>query len=204
MGGSTILKPIVSKTFCSSSETMFMVRKRPNVINGGGFVVMNLGQKVVFSVDGCGILGAKGELIVRDGDGASTLFIRKKGGIVQALSFEKRWKGYLMDQYEGTPSKLVFSLREPIRSCIAVNTAIKVSIAVPKEHKDWDYEVRGSFMDKSCTINDRRGDVVAEVGVGLMKSKELYYVLVKAGYDRAFVVGIIAILDNIHGESTRC
>lgn len=38
----------------------------------------------------------------------------------------------------------------------------------------------------------------------LMNSKDLYYVLVKAGYDQAFVVGVIAVLDNIHGESTRC
>ncbi|KAH7656510.1 LURP-one-related protein [Dioscorea alata] len=204
MGGNTNLKPIVSKTFCSSSDIMLMVRKRPQVINGGGFVVMNLGQKVVFSVDGCGIIGSRGELIVRDGDGSSTLFIHKKGGIVQALSFEKKWRGYSMG-YEGTPNKPVFTLREQPRSCIAVNSVIKVSIE-PKEHnKYWDYEVRGSFMDKSCTINDRRGDVIAEVGVKeLMNSKDLYYVLVKAGYDQAFVVGVIAVLDNIHGESTRC
>ncbi|KAM0953043.1 putative tubby-like protein [Dioscorea sansibarensis] len=204
MGGTTTLKPIVSKTFCSSSDIMLMVRKRPQVVNGGGFVVMNLGQKVVFSVDGCGILGSKGELIVRDGDGASTLFIHRKGGIVQALSFEKKWRGYSMD-YEGTPSKPVFTLREQPRSCMAVNNVIRVSIE-PKEHnKHWDYEVRGSFMDKSCTINDRRGDVIAEVGVKeLMNSKDLYYVLVKAGHDQAFVAGVIAVLDNIHGESTRC
>lgn len=89
MGGNTNLKPIVSKTFCSSSDIMLMVRKRPQVINGGGFVVMNLSQKVVFSVDGCGIIGSKGELIVRDGDGSSTLFIHKKVHIYIYMFFSR-------------------------------------------------------------------------------------------------------------------
>lgn len=81
---------------------------------------------------------------------------------MQALSFEKKWRGYSMG-YEGTPNKPVFILREQPRSCIAVNSVIKVLIE-PKEHNiNWDYQVRGSFMDKSCTINDRRGDVIAEV-----------------------------------------
>lgn len=40
---------------------------------------------------------------------------------------------------------------------------------------------------------------------GAMKgSKEFYQVVVQPGYDQAFVVGVIAVLDNMHGESTRC
>lgn len=78
MAGSTILKPIVSKIYCSSSKAVLMVRKRPPNVNGGGLVVTDSTQRVVFSVDGCGILGAMGELIVRDGDGTAILFIRKR------------------------------------------------------------------------------------------------------------------------------
>jgi len=37
-----------------------------------------------------------------------------------------------------------------------------------------------------------------------MGSKEFYQVVVQPGHDQAFVVGVIAVLDNIHGESTRC
>lgn len=37
-----------------------------------------------------------------------------------------------------------------------------------------------------------------------MASKDLYHVMVKPGTDQAFVFGIIAILDYIYGESTRC
>lgn len=37
-----------------------------------------------------------------------------------------------------------------------------------------------------------------------MLSKDIYYVSIKPGIDQAFVVGVIAILDNIYGESTSC
>lgn len=38
----------------------------------------------------------------------------------------------------------------------------------------------------------------------MVGGKELYQVTVQAGYDQAFIVGVLAVLDNIHGESTRC
>ncbi|CAL9202857.1 unnamed protein product [Musa hybrid cultivar] len=201
MGGATILLPIVSKTFCSNSQTVLMIRKRPRNINGGGFVVMNTNQHIVFAVDGCGVLGVSGECVIRDGDGNSLLVIRRKGGVLQALSFNDQWRGYLMD-YE-LPSKLVFSLQEQ-KSRIMMNSTTRIYIE-PKKNRSWDFEVRGSFLERACIIRDRRGNVVAEVGKKeMMASKEFYFVVVQPSYDQAFVVAVIAILDYINGESTRC
>lgn len=71
--------PIVSKLYCSTSENAFIVRRRPHVVNGGGFVVVHdSNQKVCFRVDGCGFLGKNGELMLRDGDGNELLLIRRK------------------------------------------------------------------------------------------------------------------------------
>ncbi|XP_010917482.1 protein LURP-one-related 6-like [Elaeis guineensis] len=202
MGGSSNAVPIVSKNFCSSSLISLMVRKRPHVVNGGGFVVTNCSQNVAFVVDGCGTLGAKGELMVKDGDGEPILFIRKKGGILQALSTRNKWNGYSTD-YEGA-NKLIFSVTDP-KSCFAGNKATRIRVD-PKGHsRDLDFEVNGSFADKACTIRDCRGNIAAQVGVNeWIGSKDFYHVVVQPGYDQAFVVGVIAILDNIHGESTRC
>ncbi|ONM17139.1 Protein LURP-one-related 6 [Zea mays] len=113
--------PVVSKIFCSGTPTMLMIRMRPIVVNGGGFVVTDLSHNIVFVVDGCGILGSKGELMVKDGEGEPILFISKKMGT-----------------------------KEPIGG------------------------------------------------------KDFYHVEVQSGYDQAFIIGVMAILDNIHGESTRC
>ncbi|TKY72875.1 LURP-one-related 6 [Spatholobus suberectus] len=200
--------PIISKLYCSSSQTVLGVRRRPHVVNGGGFVVTDCsGQRVVFRVDGCGIHGTKGQLILRDGEGDALLLMRRKGGMVEALSIYKKWKGYSLD-YEGLQN-LVFSLKEP-NSCLVKSNGIRISTE-PRaaSNKGWDFEIRGYFPDRSCSIVDNRGNVIAQVGVNkevekLMESKDLYHVVVKPGMDQAFVFGVIAILDYIYGESTYC
>lgn len=48
------------------------------MVNGGGFVVTDSNHKEVFRVEGCGTLGTKGELVLRDGDGELLLIIRRK------------------------------------------------------------------------------------------------------------------------------
>lgn len=203
-----LLMPMVSKMYCSSSQVVLVVRKRPYAVGGGGFVVTNCSQSVVFKVDGCGILGKKGELILRDGEGDPILLIRQKGGIVQALSIQKQWKGYSCD-YEGS-QKLVFSIKKP-NACFSRNNAIRISIE-PKVcgfGKDWDFEVKGNFPDRNCNIMDSRGNILAQIRVKeevekVMISKDLYHVLIKPGMDQAFIFGVIAVLDYIYHESTRC
>ncbi|KAK0571964.1 hypothetical protein LWI29_024153 [Acer saccharum] len=205
--GKTNNVAIISKMYCSASQVVLVVRRRPHVISGGGFVVTDCSnQRVVFSVDGCGVLGVKGELIVKDGNGDALVLIRRKGGVVEALSINRKWKGYTFD-YEGS-RKLVFSLKEPKDSCLVRNNAIRISTA-ETGRKDWDFEVKGYFPDRDCSIVDSNGNIVVQIGVKkeieeLMTSKDLYHLVVKAGIDQAFVVGVIATLDYIYGESTRC
>ncbi|XP_038712057.1 protein LURP-one-related 6 isoform X2 [Tripterygium wilfordii] len=197
------MMPIISKMYCSSSQTILVVRRRPHVVNGGGFVVTDCSQKVVFKVDGCGALGATGELVLRDSRGDALLLIRRKGGMIEALSTHRKWKGYAHD-YEGS-QKLVFCLREP-NSCFVRSDAIRVAIKTQGE-----FEIKGSFPDKDCTIVDcSRGNIIAQIGVKkemekyLTTNKDFYYVVVYPGIDQAFVFGVIAILDYMYGESTRC
>ncbi|XP_016506229.1 protein LURP-one-related 6-like [Nicotiana tabacum] len=198
---------VVSKVFCSSSEVVLVVRRRPHVVNGGGFIVTNCAQNVVFKVDGCGILGKKEELILKDSYGHDLLLIRKKGGVIEALSMQRKWRGYSKD-FEGS-EKLVFCLKEPKNSCFLKKMPIKISI----EQKDYNdhkiFQIAGYFPDRSCSIIDSSGNVIAKVGARkevqqVMPSNDVYTVTVKAGIDQAFVVGVIAILDYIYDGSTKC
>ncbi|MBA0869103.1 hypothetical protein Goshw_023177 [Gossypium schwendimanii] len=207
MAGKANTMPVISKLYCSSSQVVLAVRRRPHVVNGGGFVVTDCSQMVVFRVDGCGVLGTKGELVLRDGNGDALLLIRRKGGMVEALSMHKKWKGYSFD-YEGS-QKLVFTLKEPARSCLSNNNAIRISTEPKSSSKQCEYEINGYFPDRKCSIIDSTGNLVAQVGVKkeveeLMASKDVYQVVVKPGIDQAFVFGVIAVLDYIYGESTRC
>ncbi|KAA8523335.1 hypothetical protein F0562_009758 [Nyssa sinensis] len=198
--------PIVSKMFCSSSEVVLEVRRRPHVVYGGGFVVTDSSQKVVFRVDGCGVTGKKGDLILRDGNGDALILIRPKGGIVEALNVNRQWMGYSFN-YEGS-QKLVFSLKEP-NSFLVKNNPIRISIEHRGHSKDSDFEIKGYFPDKACSIVDSTGYIIAQVTVKqeveeLMTNKDIYQVTVKPGIDQAFVFGVVAVLDYIYDGSTRC
>ncbi|KAI3443534.1 hypothetical protein Pfo_000199 [Paulownia fortunei] len=201
-----IIMPIVSKVYCSPSEVVLVVRRWPNVANGGGFAVADCSQRVVFRVDGCGILGRKDELILRDGEGNALLLIRRKGSIVEALSLTRQWKGFTSD-FLGS-DKLVFTLKEP-NSCFSKKTPIRISIESKECINYGNFEVRGDFPERSCSIVNSRGDVIALIGVKkevqlVMASRDLYYVEIKAGIDQAFVLGVIAVLDYIYDGSTTC
>ncbi|CAK9149466.1 unnamed protein product [Ilex paraguariensis] len=196
------IMPIVSKAYCSSSQVVLDVRSRPHVVSGGGFVVTDCSQKVVFRVEGCGTLGKKGELILKDGEGNDLLLIRRKGGIVEALSIHRQWRGYALG-YQGS-QKLVFSLKEP-NSCLVQNNPIRISIEPSQCSKYSSYEIKGYFSERDCSIMGSRGNIIAQVGVEkVMVSKDLYHVVVKPGIDQVFIFGIIAILDYIYDGSTRC
>ncbi|KAK3040348.1 hypothetical protein RJ639_026753 [Escallonia herrerae] len=206
MAGNANMMPIISKMFCSSSQVVLVVRRRPHMVSGGGFVVTDCSQRVVFRVDGCGVLGKKEELILSEGDGEPLLLIRRKEGLVEALSINRQWKGYSFN-YEGS-RKLVFSLKEP-KACFAKKHPIRISVDQKEYSNSEDFEIKGHFPDRKCSIVNSRGDIIAQVGVmkeveQLMASKDLYYVAVTPGIDQAFVFGVIAILDYIFDGSTRC
>lgn len=207
-GKTTNVMPVVSKMFCSSSQVVLGVRKRPHVVTGGGFVVTDIcSQKVVFRVEGCGVLGKKEELALSDGDGTPVLRIRRKGCFLEAVCIHRKWKANSYD-YEGS-QKLAFSLKEP-NSFLVRNYPIRVSIDQREcSSSSRDFEIRGYFPERECSIVDSSGNVIAKVGVTkdlekVMESNDLYHVVVKPGIDQAFVVGVIAVLDYIYDESTRC
>ncbi|WVZ56234.1 hypothetical protein U9M48_006799 [Paspalum notatum var. saurae] len=152
MGAYTTIAPVVSKIFYSSSHAVLMVRRRPATVNGGGFVVTDHGQRAIFSVDGCGIIGVSGQLIVRDGDGNAILFIHKKlfqvaeklinlyliGRYCSSAECKHWWKGYLTDY--GEPSKLVFSLQDP-KPVLCMKGDIRVTVEPKGGNRHWDYEI---------------------------------------------------------------
>lgn len=87
--------------------------------------------------------------------------------MVQALNIYKykKWKGYY--DYEGF-QKSVFSIKEPNQnSCIPTsNNPVRISIE-PKlnngQVRDWNFEVKGYFPDKNCSIVDSLGNIIAQV-----------------------------------------
>ncbi|XP_010493174.1 PREDICTED: protein LURP-one-related 16-like isoform X3 [Camelina sativa] len=77
-------------------------------------------------------------------------------------------------------------------------------------HKSY-VEIKGSFTERDCNIMNSDGRAIAKVRTDKEmeemvgnKTTDLYHVIVKPNVDQAFIIGLIAVLDYIHGESTIC
>lgn len=117
--------------------------------------------------------------------------------MVQALSIHNKWKGYSYD-YQGSP-KPVFTLRDPKHSCFSIIGSIRISV----QPGNCYFDVKGYFPDRDCGIIDSTGNVIAQVKEWI-GSRDIYKVMIKPSVDKAFVFGVIAVLDYIYGESTSC
>ncbi|KAK7368172.1 hypothetical protein VNO80_10196 [Phaseolus coccineus] len=115
---------------------------------------------------------------------------------LRPLTFTRNGKDSL--NYEGSQT-LVFSLKEP-NSCFVKNNGIRISIE-PKDasNKGWDFEIKGYFPDRNCSIVDIRSNVGMNKELEkLMESKDVYNVVVKPGMDQTFAFGVIVVLDYIY------
>jgi len=199
---SVIIQPVVSKQFCSTSETQFIVRKRPCVVNGGGFVVTNCGGNEVFRVEGCGSM-FKNRAVLKDGEGKPILVMERKVGVVQVFCFQTQWKGFVRDEID-EHDKPIFKVTASAVNCCQKNP-IKVSLTNSDKNKTgWDYKIVGSFTERDCGVYDHSGAIAAEVFVNtaLKDVKDIYSVAVRPGVDQAFVFGLVAILDKLSEEAT--
>lgn len=87
--------------------------------------------------------------------------------MVQAVSLQKKWKGYKRMEYENT-EKEVFSLKESqshsqSQSCLSRKQAIRICMEPRISNKHWDFEVKGYFPNKDCSIVDYSGNIIAQV-----------------------------------------
>nr|ABR17557.1 unknown [Picea sitchensis] len=201
-----IVRPVVSKQFCSTSKTAFLVRKRPCAVNGGGFVVTDCGGNEVFRVEGCGLM-VKHQAVLKDGEGKPILTLKRKVGVVEVFSFHKQWQGFVRDEIDGV-EKPIFKVTASTLSCSEKNP-IKVSLTNSSNHrKRLEYEIVGSFTERACGIYADSNFIVAEVKMNdaitdVMGSiKDIYSVVVQPGVDQAFVFGLVAVLDKLNGEDS--
>ncbi|GLJ37053.1 hypothetical protein SUGI_0750780 [Cryptomeria japonica] len=70
------------------------------------------------------------------------------------------------------------------------------------EKKHPDYQIEGSFANRSCTVYNSSRNIVAEMKRKQVSSEitlggDVFTVIVQPGYDQTFVMGLVVILDQI-------
>eukprot|EP01018_Ginkgo_biloba_P039552 Gb_09869 [translate_table: standard] len=189
------MQPIVDEQFCSSIKTTLTVWKKSLLFSGDGFTVFDSTGDLVFRVDTYGS-NVNDELTLMDGGGKALLTLRRK-----IPSLHSRWEGFLGEKLYG--QKPLFTVRRS--SILSTNASVEVFMNSSYFCRNCDYQVEGSFAQRCCTIHSASRRAVAEVKrkcatTGVMLGKDVFTLLVEPGIDRAFVMGLIVVLDHICPE----
>ncbi|KAK2974411.1 hypothetical protein RJ640_021267 [Escallonia rubra] len=220
---------VVEDGFVHEEETHLTVFKTSLFFPGDGFTVYNCKGELVFRVESYGPDSRdKGEVELMDAFGRCLLTARRKdwrylplvivlwlqikcfvttpgkldnnalGPILQRPSLHQRWEGFLGEKTEG--QKPIFSVR---RSSIIGRSSVTVEMCGnPGE----EYQIEGSFAQRCCTIFNAGKEAVAEIrrkvdaSTNVVLGKDVFTLSLKPGFDGAFAMGLVLVLDQINGD----
>eukprot|EP01018_Ginkgo_biloba_P039551 Gb_19661 [translate_table: standard] len=172
-------------------ETVLTVCKKALFFTGTGFMVTDSNGNMVFRVESYGS-SLKEEVVIMDGAGRALLTLRHKN---QRLSLYDRWEGFygeLAGDHKPKPSFSVKRLSKPAQKLM-------------NSKKQCGYKIEGSFCNRDCTIYSGCQSLVAQIKrkqatSEVMLEKDVFSLVVQPGFDQAFVVGMIVILDHVNTQ----
>ncbi|CAN1252860.1 Protein LURP-one-related 12 [Linum perenne] len=113
----------------------------------------------------------------------------------------QRWEGFIGDRKHG--QKAAFSV---MRSSMIGRPGVDVEVY---EKEEEHYEIEGSYGSRSCTVVDTaagaKRSTVAEisrkldVSTNVVLGKDAFSLALKPGFDAAFAMGLVMVLDQICG-----
>ncbi|KAJ0880309.1 putative tubby-like protein [Helianthus annuus] len=185
---------IIEEGFVFEKETHLTVMKTSLFFAGDGFSVYDSHGQIVFRVDSYGPDSRDaGELVLMDPNGRCLLTVRRK-----RPSLHQRWEGFLGDGWEG--KKPIFSVR---RSSIIGRSNMTVELFGERTE---EYQIEGQFANRNCTIYDSAKETMAEIRrkvdatTNVTLGKDVFLLTLKPGFDGAFAMGLVLVLDQINGD----
>ncbi|CAN0915744.1 Protein LURP-one-related 12 [Linum grandiflorum] len=189
---------IAGGIYVYEKEKHFTVFKTSMFFANDGFNVHDSSNgDLVFRVDSYGPdAGDRGELVLMDAQGHCLLTVRKK-----RRSMHQRWEGYTGDREEG--QKAVFSVS---RSSMIGRPGVSVELYESSSRREEEYEIEGSYGSRKCTVVDSaRKAAVAVISrkvdesTSVVLGKDAFSLALKPGFDAAFTMGMVLVLDHICG-----
>ncbi|KAG8055251.1 hypothetical protein GUJ93_ZPchr0001g30087 [Zizania palustris] len=208
---------VVGEEYCDAEERVLTVRKTSHFSPGDGFAAYDHRTGgLAFRADtygrghGGGAASA-GELALLGPTGEALVTVRRR-----RPSLHQRWEGFLGARADG--QKPLFSAR---RSSILggaaagaiVELLAPLSTSSSCAHAAAELRVDGSFPRRCCRLvlpNAESGAgeaVVAEIrrkvdeGARVVMGRDVFVLRVSAGFDAAFAMGIVLVLDQIAGDA---
>lgn len=116
---------------------------------------------------------------------------------MQWPSLHQRWEGFLGEWREG--SQPIFSVK---RSSIIGRSNVTVELFGDQPE---EYHIIGQFAHRNCTIYDSANETKAEIRrkvdatTNVTLGKDVFLLTLKPGFDGAFAMGLVLVLDQING-----
>eukprot|EP00253_Pinus_taeda_P029737 PITA_29737 len=188
---------VTDKKLCNVSSTTLTVWRKSLVFGCNGFTVFDSTGNVVFRVDNYPS-DPKDEVVLMDTAGMALLTMRRK-----RFSLQRQWQGFLGDFL--VARKPLFVMRRASSLLIPTKSLAKVYMCSSTERNrskaHCNYRVEGCYGKRSFTLLNRFNEVVAEVKPKQVRSEitlgvDVFNLTVSPGYDQAFVMGLIIVLDR--------
>lgn len=196
---------IVAEEYCDLKERLLTVRKTSHFSPGDGFAAYDHRTGgLAFRADTYGRghgggAASPGELALLGPAGEPLLTVRRR-----RPSLHQRWEGFLGARTDG--QKALFSAR---RSSI-LGGAGRGAVVELAASAATELRVDGSFARRCCRVVAKGADgeetVVAEIrrkvdaGARVVMGRDVFVLRVGPGFDAAFAMGIVLVLDQIAGH----
>lgn len=119
---------------------------------------------------------------------------------MQRPSLHQRWEGFKGERMDG--DKPIFSVR---RASIIGRSRASLTVEM-YDNPGEEYQIDGCFSQRCCTVFNVTKESVAEIRrkvdptTSVVLGKEVFSLCVKPGFDAAFAMGFVLVLDQISGE----
>ncbi|KAK7255225.1 hypothetical protein RIF29_28631 [Crotalaria pallida] len=189
---------VVQDGYVLKEETHLTVLKTSLFFPGDGFTAYDCKGQLVFRVDSYGpYTRDKDEVVLMDPRGRCLLTLCRK-----RPSLHQRWEGFKGERKDSDKAK--FSVK---RSSIIGRPQTSVMVEV-YDNSGVEYRIEGCFSQRCCKVfNIDKKEPMVEIcrkvdpTTSVMLGKEVFSLCVKRGFDMAFAMGLILVLDQINGES---
>jgi uncharacterized protein YxjI len=189
---------LIDDKLSKASATALTVWKKSLVFSCNGCTVFDSSGNLVFRVDNYPS-DPKDEVVLMDAAGMALLTMRRK-----RLSLQNEWQGFLGEFQDAQKPLFVVRRASSLRisSKNLAEVYVRSSAKNKKKKKKPDYRVEGCYAKRSFTLLNIFNEVVAEVKPKQVRSDislggDVFNLTVRPGYDQAFVMGLIIVLDQI-------
>uniref|UniRef100_A0A0D9V690 Protein LURP-one-related 5-like n=1 Tax=Leersia perrieri TaxID=77586 RepID=A0A0D9V690_9ORYZ len=202
---------IVGEEYCAAEERVLTVRKTSHFSPGDGFAAYDHRTgRLAFRADTYGRghgggAASSGELALLGPSGEALVTVRRR-----RPSLRHRWEGFLGARADG--QKPLFSARRSsILGGAAAGAVVELLTPIPSSSSAAELRVDGSFPRRCCRVVAAKADsgreaVVAEIrrkvdeGARVVMGRDVFVLRVSAGFDAAFAMAIVLVLDQIAGD----